>query len=206
MPWAPPYLEVAAVKAVLDVPDATEDAELEAAIAAASRAIDAYCGRQFGQADEPVARIYPATETAASRTGITIDDLMTTEALEIDVDEADDGAFSTAFALDTAARLWPWNAAADGRPWTELRVIGSSRFPRRARAVRITAQWGWTEIPELVKRACLLQTIRLFKRPDAPFGVAGSPEIGGEPLRLLARLDPDVELLLVGLRRRWYVA
>lgn len=54
---------------------------------------------------------------------------------------------------------------------------------------------GFTTVPAAVKLACEIQASRWFKRNDAPFGVAGSAEMGTE-LRLLARLDPDVEVLL----------
>lgn len=50
-------------------------------------------------------------------------------------------------------------------------------------------------VPAPVKYACMLQASRWFKRKDAPFGISGSPEMQGE-MRLLAKLDPDVEVLL----------
>jgi len=50
------------------------------------------------------------------------------------------------------------------------------------------------------KVATVLQANRLLKRRHAPFGVAGSPELGSE-LRLLARVDPDVAVSLRGLGR-----
>jgi hypothetical protein len=59
--------------------------------------------------------------------------------------------------------------------------------------------------PAPVKLACMLQASRLVKRRDSPFGVAGSPEFGSE-LRLLSKLDPDVENLLRPYRIPWTVA
>jgi len=50
-------------------------------------------------------------------------------------------------------------------------------------------------VPGPIHQACLIQTNRLIMRRDAPFGVAGSPEVGSE-VRLLARLDPDVETMV----------
>lgn len=47
-------------------------------------------------------------------------------------------------------------------------------------------------------QAVLLVAARLAKRQDAPLGVAGGGEFGPVPVR---RRDPDVEELLVGLRR-----
>lgn len=55
-----------------------------------------------------------------------------------------------------------------------------------------------------IKLACQLQASRWFKRQDSPFGVLGSDEFGNVT-RLLAKLDPDVEILLNGHgeRTRW---
>lgn len=51
------------------------------------------------------------------------------------------------------------------------------------------------DIPPGVHVAALIQSSRLFHRKDSPYGIAGSPAEGSE-LRLLARLDPDVDALL----------
>jgi hypothetical protein len=51
------------------------------------------------------------------------------------------------------------------------------------------------EVPSAVKQACLIQASRFFTRRYAPFGVAGSPESGSE-MRLLAKVDPDVAVIL----------
>jgi hypothetical protein len=51
----------------------------------------------------------------------------------------------------------------------------------------------------VVSEAALLQAGRIFRRRDAPFGVAGSPEFGTFQLR--AALDPDVKTMLVPFRR-----
>lgn len=59
--------------------------------------------------------------------------------------------------------------------------------------------------PEPVKLAAMIQASRLSKRRDSPFGVAGSPEFGSE-LRLLSKLDPDVETLLRPYRLPWMFA
>lgn len=59
-------------------------------------------------------------------------------------------------------------------------------------------------VPVSIHFATLVQAARLVKRRDAPFGVVGSPEMGNE-LRLLARLDPDVEVLVAN-HRVWWAA
>jgi len=53
-----------------------------------------------------------------------------------------------------------------------------------------------------VLNACKLQTGRFNKRLQALFGVAGSPADGSE-VRLLAKLDPDVAVMLVDYTRVW---
>lgn len=58
-----------------------------------------------------------------------------------------------------------------------------------------TTDSQFNPVPGPVELACLIQASRWFKRKDAPFGIAGSPELGSE-LRLLSKLDPDVEVLL----------
>lgn len=59
-----------------------------------------------------------------------------------------------------------------------------------------------TEVPSGIRLACLLQAARWYKRRDAAFGVLGSPDMGNQ-IRLLARLDPDVAVLIGTYSRRW---
>jgi hypothetical protein len=57
-----------------------------------------------------------------------------------------------------------------------------------------------------VEQATLLQASRFHARRFSPYGVAGSPELGSE-LRLLAKLDADVELALSKAQLvRWWAA
>jgi hypothetical protein len=70
----------------------------------------------------------------------------------------------------------------------------------------IDGLWGWTAVPTSVKQATMLQATRLAARRDSPFGVAGSPSEGSE-LRLLAKVDPDVETVIgKKYRREWWAA
>lgn len=205
MAWHPDYLDAEELKSALVIADEVDDVEIGVAITAASRAIDHFTGRQFGKDDEGAIRYYPARALGASG-AVEIDDLMDTTGLVVKVDENNDGSFALTLGIDDVAgqgfRLYPLNAAADGRPWTEIRGLGGRTFPQRPRAVEVTAAFGWAAVPALVKQAALIQAARFFKRKDAPFGVAGSPDTGSE-MRLLARLDPDVEMLLATVRRRW---
>jgi hypothetical protein len=206
--WSPDYITLAQLKDSLRITDTVDDAMLGFAITAASRAIDQHCGRQFGQLAAPAARYYePRWDRRQTRWLIPIDDLMTTTGLAIATDVNDDGTWGTALVLNTDVSLFPWNAAADGLPWTALAGGKSVTFSPPStvlfdRTVRVTAQWGWSAVPSVVVQATLIQASRFFKRRDAPFGIAGSPDMGSE-LRLLAKVDPDVQLVLDPVRRLW---
>jgi hypothetical protein len=72
------------------------------------------------------------------------------------------------------------NAVVNGGVWTSLVIDpGSPVVPNsRENGVRITAKWGWPEIPPTIMLATLIQASRLFARRQAPFGVAGNPDVG----------------------------
>ncbi len=191
MAWAPDYLEVG------ELPEyaGEDDARITRAIRASSRAVDGRCGRQFGQVDAPEGRRYSARwNRRRGRWLVDIDDLMSTGGLAVQVG----GALLTAYDLE------PINAAQEGRPWERLVVKPSSAVQPTGEEyeVSMVAPWGWAaESPmlDVVKQAVSLQASRLLKRKDAPFGVAGSPQQGSE-LRLLAKVDPDVEVVLTQAR------
>jgi hypothetical protein len=203
MALRPLYASTAELKAYISpgIADGADDAALVLALEAASRAIDHYTGRQFGLAEEPEARIFGSTWPG--RTAVVIDDLMTEEGLEVRT-RTDGSVWGDPLELEGASgfSLYPWNAATDGRPWTMLVAASGVRWPPGDRAVQVVARWGWTAVPAEVRQACLIQAVRIWKRKDSPFGVAGSPEFGSE-VRLLSKLDPDVAVLLGGLKRWW---
>lgn len=203
MAWAPSYATAEELAAFVRIPegDFQDEEQLELAIAAASRAIDRAAGRQFGKVDAPEARIYTARYShTRDRWMVAIDDLMTTDGLEVRFDAAGDETYSVEI---TGFGLRPANAHLVDRPWEEIVIRpGSSTAVTAAEsAVQVTAKWGWAAVPDAVKEACLLQASRLLARRDSPYGVAGSPETGGE-LRLLAKVDPDVEVALAPFKRR----
>lgn len=197
MVWAPDYVTAAELKSFLriDVGDTVDDAQLAFAITAASRAVDRTTNRQFGQVTAAEARLY-TPRFDCSRLGSTwptgrwlvqIDDLMEAAGLTVT---------TAAGTVDLFVKE-PINAAAESKPWTRLVIDpASATVPKGTdNEVTVTAKYGWSAVPVAVKQATLLQASRLFKRRDAPFGVAGSPEAGSE-VRLLARVDPDVAVTL----------
>jgi uncharacterized phiE125 gp8 family phage protein len=204
MAWAPDYVTSTELKAYLRISDTDDDAQVALAITAASRAVDRHTNRQFGLVAAAEERFYTATwDPKRRRRVVEIDDLMTETGLLVDYDADDDETF--AHSVDSF-NVRPVNAKVIGRPWTRIVVrTDSTTLPGPIEnGVRVTAKFGWTTVPDTVKQATLLQASRLFTRREAPFGVAGSPDLGSE-LRLLAKVDPDVAVSL-GPYIRWWAA
>lgn len=189
------YATLAEIKSHLGITDTDDDTQLTLALSAASSMVNRYCKRTFNDAG--------ATPTVQSRyytsrrAGVLfVDDLATATSLTIATDDGT-GAYATTIAA-TDYTLEPINAALRGEPYTQ---IYSDEWPGDVRhGVKVTGIYGWPAVPTEVKSAELIQAARIFNRKNSPYGIAGSPEVGSE-LRLLAKLDPDVEQLLTGLRR-----
>lgn len=199
MAWAPDYIDVEELKAYLRISDTEDDDELALAVTAASRAVDAFCNRQFGKTAGSEERFYTARYDYVQGVWVVdIDDVMTTSGMAVTVDGTTEADYS----------LEPANAAANGKPWTRL-VFGDSAAAKpdgTAAQVGVTANpWGWTATPSAVQVATRLQASRFASRRDSPYGVAGSPSEGSE-IRLLARVDPDVAVALRGHSRPRRVA
>lgn len=199
MGWAPAYTTLDALKAYLTSTDQAaaydyDDDQLTLDIEAASRAIDDHARRQFGLVDMAEPRLYSAT-SFLGRYVVRIDDLMTDDGLVIELDTAGDGTYSTSVDV-TKVSLAPLNAEPKGRPWDRIVFPYTTFGPWAYGAVRVTAQWGWTSVPDTIEQACLMQAARLFKRRNAVFGVIDSPADTGLGMRLSSGLDRDVQLLV----------
>lgn len=188
MAWEPDYVLTEELAAYVTIGDTVDDVQLGLAVTAASSAVDRHTHRQFGNTEIAEVRRYTARWTRRRCAWVVrIDDLMDLTGMDVQVP---DGAV-TGFTLE------PVNAGEEGRPYQRLVVDQDSTAKPTGVVgdVSITALWGWTAVPDTVKQATLLQASRLFTRRLAPFGVAGSPELGSE-VRLLARVDPDVAVTL----------
>lgn len=192
-----PYCSVADVRAQMgDVDGKLDQTLIEKAISATSRAIDKCCGRRFWQDAAPAARLY---EVDGDDT-IIVNDFATKAGLVVSTDIAGDGTFATTWQ---ASDYWvgPLNADADGDAfaWSELTTTGRLYFPAGpGPRVRVTAQWGWSVIPDGVSEAAIIKAVSLFKRKDAPQGLAGFGEFG---VVRIGRYDPDVLELLRPFKR-----
>ncbi|HEU4864986.1 MAG TPA: hypothetical protein VFT76_01955 [Actinomycetota bacterium] len=173
------------------------DEQAQIALDAAEEAIEDYCGRRFYLDEEPTTRFYRGVSNGRE---VWVDDLVSVSTLEGDDDG--DGTYETTWTSGDY-RLAPYNASADGRPYTRIETspLGTKRFYSHAAAVRLTGIFGWTAVPDRVKQATSLQALRWLKRVrSAPLGVEAIV-IEGAPVRVRNRVDPDVEVLLAPLRR-----
>lgn len=177
-----------------------EDAQMEAAIEAASRSIDTYTNRRFYLDASTSARSYYA-DTA---TRCTVDDFSTTTGLIIKTDTGDNGTYDQTWA-STEYILEPVNGVVGGvadQPYTSIIATVPKMFPvsgRRPR-VQVTAKWGWAAVPHLIEQACLIQAARIYRRAQTPEGFAAGEAFGA--IRVSTRLDPDVQMMIAPYRRQ----
>lgn len=199
------YATLAELRAYVGIPvaDTADDVTLTLALDAAAAQIDAYCGRSFAADATATDRLY----TADANGVVDVDPISTTTGLVVKTDDNGDGTFETTWTLGTDFRLEPTNVTNPTKAYTRIVALGTRWFPRLTYrpGVQVTAKFGWPGgvAPSPVKQANLLLGMKLFKRKDAPFGVAGSVEFGSE-VRILPG-DMDAERLLKPYRRTWVV-
>lgn len=180
------YAALAEVKESLRISDSVDDTLIDLALDAASRAVDDICGRRFFQAAATA-----VTFQASFNNLLRIPDLVSATTFE--TGDADGNWTAVA---STEYQLEPFDAVLTGRPYTTVRMIGSTTLPIHSTGrpgVRITGTWGWPAVPAGVKQATMILTQRLFKRLDSPLGVAGFGDLGAVFVR---SVDPDIERLL----------
>ncbi len=194
MAWAPDYVTSAELKSYLNINNSASDDTLVAIwVTTASRSVDSFCGRQFGQVGSLEDREYQTTWDPRQQSYVAeIDDVQNVGSmivLDSGASEVDDYTLS------------PVNAVKKGKPYERIHTSVSGPLV-------IQAMWGWTAVPTAVKNATLLQAARLAKRRDSPFGIAGSPggTDGNAEVLLRAVLDPDLRTSLMGYRRTWWAA
>jgi hypothetical protein len=185
------YTTGSAVKAAARITDSVDEALINAAVESASRLIDGYCGRSFF-AGGSATRLFTAYDSLV----LQIDDLAGTANLVIESDTAADGSFDTTWDL-IDYQLEPLNQIADGItgwPYTRIRAVENYIWPTQGgeALIRITASnWGWPSVPDPIEQACVIQSLRIFKRLDSPLGVLGFDGMG-VTVRVGRGLDPDV--------------
>ena len=179
------YCTLNEVKSALRITDNTDDALLQNAIEGASRRIDGYCGRRFYQQNATLS-LYAID----SYTLPTQDDLYSVTTLKTDDDG--DGTYETTWTTGVDYQLEPLDAVITGQPIRTITAIGGKTFPLFSLPALPSAQivgvWGWSAIPDDVREACVLLTMRGFARYNAALGVVGFADMAIQ----VRAIDPDV--------------
>jgi len=116
------YCTLDELKPELRIPvllDTTDDTRLEVAIAAASRQIDAHCGRFFWRDATVHTREFYANEYRRCE----VDDISTVTGLIVQVDDDDDGVFETTLTQSTDFILRPLNAFDRNPVWPYDEIV-----------------------------------------------------------------------------------
>jgi hypothetical protein len=167
------------------VPDSDE---IDQVVTAVSRAVDDYCGRFFYSVAGTV------VFTANDYMFLPIGDWVSVTTIKTDEDNS--GTVHKTLTPNMDYRLQQ-NTTFPGWPFTAIQItsFGSNTLPVGVtQGVEVVGTRGWSAVPEPIRAAALIQSVRVHARRATPFGVAGSPE--GGIVRLLSRLDPDVELMV----------
>jgi len=172
------------LKAFVGIPssDSQDNDLLDDAVNAASRQIDAFCGRQFFQDDVASARKFFTNDLYRLR----VDDISTETGLIVKYDDDDDGTYEVTVS-SSDYQVLPINGVVggiQGNPFYIIELISDSshEWPldfssNRARA-EITAKWGYATTPEQIRQATLMLASELFAMRNAPLGVAGVGDFG----------------------------
>jgi hypothetical protein len=207
------YTTLAQVKTLL--PDsrfttAHEDA-IEAIIGRVSRLVDTYTQR------EPGAYYVTASETryfdGNGKAELWVDEMAAAptkvsvaESGEIDPASGTGGDY-TEWA-DTDYFLWPSNALKRQEPYLRLDIdtMNGSKtiWYRYARAVKITAQWGFSSTaPDDIKTITEIETVRIWKSGAQQFQDVGAIEELGQ-LEYVKALHPKSKEVLEKYRQKSY--
>ncbi len=198
------YVSSSAVHDTLEITGETyADADINNAIEAASRVIDAYKGTRF----------YPTAETRTYTPpvyGGLYDWRGCAESLQIydlcglttvTVDQTGNGSFGTTWVQNTDFYLAPFDANLTNKPWNEIRLRpqAAQQWPQWPNSVRVGGTFGWSTAPGQVTEACGILANRYLKRiRETPYGMV---MIGTDALAMarLGKIDPDVAFMLDGI-------
>ena len=184
------YATLAQVKSRLDIADTDNDAELENVITAVSRWIDRDRRR----------RIYSATETRyytpEFSDWLIVDDILSITTLKTDT--TGDGTFDTTWEA-TDYYLDAFNENLRNLPYTQINTTtsGDNSFTVDARrSVEIAGVFGFaTTTPAEITEACILGSMRVWKRRDILFGTVGNADLG--TVEAIAPIMKDGEFVMM---------
>lgn len=190
MPIVNGYCTLAEAKSALRITDNVDDAILEREIESASRRVDGFCGRFFYQRQATI-NCYPYNEYLL----VFPADVATT-AVTIKIDSTGNGTYATTLAFGVDYILEPTDTVLQSRPYRQARMVGGQTFPLEVQpsfpTCQVAATYGWPSIPNDIREATILLTIRQFARLNAALGVVGFADMAVS----VRAVDPDVRDLL----------
>jgi hypothetical protein len=143
------------------VRDGSTDEAISDALDVASAEVDAWCQRSFAVSGSTSAKVYHQTTTGL----LLVDDFSTTTGLVV-ADNETTLTVGTDFYVDPAGM--------PGHPFYRLRFYPYRwSMPSWEPLVSVTAAWGWTAVPEQVKRATILLAADLMTAAGNSFGFVG---------------------------------
>lgn len=178
------YIGLEEFKSRLGITDTGDDFEAQVAIFSACGWVNAYTGRHFNRVTET--RTFVPDDIYSLR----VDDMVPGTTITLSVDFDGDGTYEQAWTEGTdyqrfmGADTFNLNSSGIARPYERIRVITSGRtFPftwpfSPANRVQIATTWGWPAVPPPVAEASRILSADCFKAKDAPFGIAGSSDLG----------------------------
>lgn len=158
-----PYIELDEYKQRVGKTTADDDEVLDGLLKTVSRLIDQECGRFFGVDAAVVTRVYDSNGLPI----LYINDVATATGLIVKVDLDADFLFTGADeTLTEGTHFWLGPANADKgpepMPYRYLEVVPANGrltvWPEQARAVSVTAKFGWPAVPGAIKEATAMMT------------------------------------------------
>lgn len=190
------YTDLTTIKGAdyLNISDSNSDTALEGIITTISRAIDNECNRYFYKSSAHEVRYFTARDPYQLFCG----DVVSVTALYTDTSVGDRTYPFTWQTTDYD--LFPYNESTMSEPepyrWLDKTPLGTYQFPVGVpKGVKLDAIFGWNAVPSAITRACLLWSMRWFKRLKTPLGVAAASFLGETTVKFPPP-DPDVMALL----------
>jgi len=186
-----PYPSLSDLKSYLSEPvlETRHDASMGGSLASAVAKVEAYTDRYFGQTEEPSELDF----VPSTRLRVSARDFYGSPTVSVDSDL--DGTFAT--TLGGGEWVTGPSDQRAGYPSYEIRLVsGVFPVPVGGRpTVRVDAQWGWESTPPEVFSSVLELAAEIWKRRDAPFGIAGFDQLGAvirvsaSDVRVLSKIE-----------------
>lgn len=200
------YFTIKALKKRIDERDDSDDHSFIDAAAAATDAVNRYCGRRFTQVIET--RYFQASPSKGFYIGqgaqiLEVDDLVAVAAITATGDAPIDGSTDIYLLPENAPRLdWPYTMVA-------LKSSPANYWPTGYHSVAITATWGWpvnaitqSSVPGSVKEAAMEIALRIYQGKANGYGsTRGQADLGTDEVED-GLMSKNVKALLDPYRRK----